>query len=253
MTEEGKKKIRRLADEFGQGCHRLGYHIADLFGECERRGYCVVRYPLATRAVKGFAQIREGDRILYSNSALPFAQERFALAMALGHILMHMEETERWVDDDGSLDGEGQEKRQEARFFAQCLLMPESEVYRYLHLVMEGRKLAVWNSFDIARMQAAFQMDFDQLTEGLQGLGWLKKNEAVLFNEKRREETGRLLNILGNGNSLNRCTMEKKIPEKYMEWVLSNYHQGMIRENTLERVLGYFGARMEDIDRRDGI
>lgn len=247
MTEGRQREIRRLADSFRQGCHRIGYRIADIFGECERRGYCVLRYPLP-QTVRGFAQVREGDSILFSNSSLPYAREIYALGTELGHLLMHVQESGQFVDDGETLNEAGEEKRREAEYFAICLLMPESEVYRYIHLVLEERDSGQWDNFDLARMMTAFQVDFEMLTERLQMLGWLRESDVPgICSEKRREKVNRLLRVFGSANVLDQSTKEKRIPEKYLEWVVSNYKKGMIRENTLERVLEYFDTRIEDL------
>ena len=54
MQETRKREIRIKADSFRANCKIGRYGIIDLFKECERMGYKLLRYPLGENAVLGF-------------------------------------------------------------------------------------------------------------------------------------------------------------------------------------------------------
>ncbi len=243
------REIQIKADHFRQNCKVIDYRIADFFGECERAGYRVVRYPIGENAILGFAQFRDGDKIIFTNSSARLSREIFSAAHELGHLLLHIaEDEERFIDDLTTINDHDEIMEKEANYFAACLVMPETEVMRYIHLVMADKAPEKWTALDIAKMMTAFQASFDTVLFRLQNLKIINlKTKHVLESEKNEKTVTRLLKMVGGDYQLNRPTNERKIPDQYMTWVLENYKHGAIPKETLEKVLGYFDLSLDDI------
>lgn len=250
MQRERMREIQLAADEFREGCEVLRYGIANLFGECERRGYRMIRYPVGTDGALGFAQLREGEKIIFTNSSVRLARELFSAAHEAGHMLLHMKgEQHFYLDNEETFNRNTADcYEQEANYFAACLLMPEAEVARYIHLVMNDKPADAWSAFDIARMMTAFQVSFDMTINRLQNLKYIKGAvRKRLDSEKNEIRVSNLLKMIGGNSRLNAATYEKQIPGEYMTWVIDNYNHGVIPQETLKRALRYFELTLEDV------
>lgn len=250
MTNERMKKIQIIADNFRQDCRELNYGLADIFDECDRKGFQLVRYPIGDNGVLGFAQIRAGDKIIFSNSSARLAREIFSVAHELGHMQLHMNRSGgncSFVDDLQTFSGyHADEREKEANYFAACLLMPEDKVYKYISMEMQEGK--PWTARDIARMMTAFGVSFEMALNRLQNLGKIGGQERTqIDNQKNQQKVAKLLLMTGGNGKLNTSSHEKRIPQKYMDWVITNYNKGVIPEETLKTALQYFDVTPEDI------
>ena len=66
MQDSRKREIRIKADSFRVKCKISRYGIIDLFKECERLGYKLLRYPLGDNADLGFAVKKDNDIIIFT-------------------------------------------------------------------------------------------------------------------------------------------------------------------------------------------
>ena len=89
MRESRKREIRIKAENFRGKCKVGRYGILDLFKECERCGYKLIRYPLGESADKGFSMEKDGDTIIFTNTCYAFCKENFTLAHEIGHVVLH--------------------------------------------------------------------------------------------------------------------------------------------------------------------
>ena len=77
MQESRRKDIRRTAAVVREKCKVSRYGIIDLFKECARLGYKLIRYPLGENADLGFT-IKKKIRILLFSQILVFVcREKF--------------------------------------------------------------------------------------------------------------------------------------------------------------------------------
>ena len=129
MQESIKREIRIKADSFREKCKISRYGIMDLFKECERCGYKLIRYPLGDNADLGFAAKKDEDIIIFTNSSSRLSREIFTLAHEIGHVVLHFGDGSSFIDDSITIAGKStDEKEQEANYFAACLLMPADDV-----------------------------------------------------------------------------------------------------------------------------
>lgn len=246
MTGRRIKEIQITADEFRDKCMVIKYCIADIFSECIRAGYRLIRYPIGSDGVLGFAQIRDREKIVFSNSSIRLSREIFSVAHEIGHICLHVNEEHNMFVDNDFIDSD--EFETEANYFAACLLMPEDKVTKYISLEMSDKPIDRWTALDVAKIMTSFNVSFDMAINRLENLG--KINAITRFRletEKNQRKVCNLLKMIGGNSKLNTATHEKMIPSEYMEWVLDNYNRGVIPQETLQKSLGYFELSIEDI------
>ena len=104
MTTKRMKEIQIKANEIRSGCKVIKYGILNIFSECDRLGYRYVRYPIGADGILGFAQMKESDRIIFSNSFVRLSREIFTVAHEIGHMQLHIQgETFSFVDDNDTV------------------------------------------------------------------------------------------------------------------------------------------------------
>ena len=63
MREDRKREIRIAAEKFRDRCQLRRYGIIDLFSECKKAGFKLIRYPLGDDSILGFVKLQEEDYI----------------------------------------------------------------------------------------------------------------------------------------------------------------------------------------------
>lgn len=243
------QEIQKRANEFRESCVVIKYSVVDIFNECERAETRLIRYPIGEKGVLGFAQIRDGERIIFSNSSVRLSREIFTIAHEMGHLLLHMQDESVYIDDKNTFLGLCTDVKEiEANYFAVCLLMPEEMVRKYISLELDVEWDGQWNALDIARMMTAFNVSYEVVLNRLESLSIIdKKTKVRLDNEKNARKVSKLLQIAGGNSGLNNVSNEKRIPGQYIDWVVYNYNHGVIPEETLKKSLEYFELTPEDI------
>lgn len=245
-----KREIQEASRQFRKKCRIDDYGIADLFKECELAGCVVIRYPLEAGAISGMTMEMEGEQIIYTNSAERLSREIFTLAHEIGHLRLHFTHSVRTFEDSSeSLSWRVEnEMEEEANLFAACLLMPEAEVKEYVHLRLGEKKPAEWTALDIANMMVAFQVSYELILNRLENLSVINSGERKRLEMQKGEyRVTKLLQLTGNAGRLNERTNEKRLPLKYLQWVIHNYNHSIIPLETLEKALCYFDLSVQDI------
>ena len=250
MQRERKLEIRMEADAFRAKCNVGRYGIIDIFKECGRQGYKLVRYPLGQEEKLGFILKKDKDTIIFINSSIRLARQIFTLAHEFGHSILHFAEESTFVDDGFTIGEKTSEiKEQEANYFAACLLMPEEEVRKYLDLELQDFSEKGLNAMNIAKVMSEFNVSFEMALNRLCTLGIIDTNEKTrLDNEKVQFHVGNLLKRVGGNSKLNLPSDEIDIPSEYLEYVIYNYNHNAIPVETLKRVLQYYKLTMGDIE-----
>ena len=249
MQKSRKKEIRIKADSFREKCKISRYGIIDLFKECERCEFKLIRYPLGEESDLGFALKKDRDIVIFTNTCSRLAREIFTLAHEIGHIVLHMEGVASFVDDTITISGRStDEKEQEANYFAACLLMPEDEINKFLDLEIEDFDKRGLTAMDIARIMSEFNVSFETAINRLESLGKISPSQKIhLDNERNQTRVGNLLKIVGGNNRLNEASGSSYIPCEYIDYVIYNYNHNAIPQETLEKALDYYRLTIEDI------
>ena len=249
MQKLRRREIRIKADSVREKCKVSRYGIIDLFKECERLGYKLIRYPLGENADLGFTLIKENDIVIFTNTSSRLSREIFTLAHEIGHVILHMNKGESFIDDNITISGRStDEKEQEANYFAACLLMPADDVERFLDLELADFSKRGLSAMDIARIMSEFNVSFDMALNRLENLEKINTDERLrLDNEKNQKRVGNLLRSVGGNAKLNEASEYIDIPYEYIEYVIYNYNHNAIPKETLERTLECFHLTMDDI------
>lgn len=252
MQDNRRREIRIKADSFREKCKTGRYGIIDLFKECERYGYKLLRYPLGEDADLGFSMKKDGDMVIFTNTCSRLAREIFTLAHEIGHVMLHMEETDSFIDDAVTISGRStDEKEQEANYFAAYLLMPSDEIDKFLDLEIADFNHNGLTAMDIARMMSEFSVSFETALNRLENLGKIDNAQRVwLDNERNRIRVGNLLRSVGGNGQLNEASRVIDIPHEYIDYVIYNYNHNAVPLETLEKVLACYHLSVEDVKDR---
>ena len=225
------------------------YGIIDLFKECERLGYKLLRYPLGENADLGFTVKKDNDIIIFTNSCSRLSREIFTLAHEIGHVILHFAEDISFIDDNSTINGRSSdEKEQEANYFAACLLMPCDDVNRFIDLEIRNFHENGLSALDIARIMSEFNVSFDMALNRLESLGVINQNQKLcLDNERIEKRVGNLLRSVGGNARLNMPSNEIDIPYEYIDYVIFNYNHNAVPKETLEKVLACYHLTIEDV------
>ncbi len=249
MQEIRKREIRIKADSFRVKCKISRYGIIDLFKECERLGYKLLRYPLGDNADLGFTVKKDDDIVIFTNSCSRLSREIFTLAHEIGHAILHLDDENAFIDDSVTINGRStDEKEQEANYFAACLLMPSDDVGRFIDLEMQDFQEKGLSSMDIARIMSEFNVSFDMTLNRLESLGIIDINQKLrLDNERIEKKVGNLLRSVGGNAKLNVPGNVIDIPYEYIDYVIYNYNHNAVPKETLEKVLACYQLSIEDV------
>lgn len=252
MQESKKREIRIKADSIREKCKVSRYGVIDLFKECERLGYKLLRYPLGEDADLGFTLIKDKDIVIFTNSSSRLSREVFTLAHEIGHVILHMDAGVPFIDNHVTISGRiTDEKEQEANYFAACLLMPDDDVARFLDLELSNFQENGLSAMDIAKIMSEFGVSFDMALNRLENLGMIDLREKLkLDSERNQKRVGNLLRSVGGNASLNLPTESISIPYEYIEYVIYNYNHSAIPKETLDKVLECYQLSVDDISDR---
>lgn len=240
MRFETEKWIESLAKKNRESCTTSDYGIVDIFDSLEKLGYRIIRYPIGDTGVLGFAQIRDNEKIIFSNSSQILSREMFTVAHELGHhVLEHITESTPLITDVTLFDENDIER--EANYFAACFLAPKSQMTDFIVNKLGNKAPEQWTYLDIARMQTAFNVSFDMMLNRLDNLGFINAaTHSSLLGAKAETSVSSMLRIIDGSDGLCRPALAKRIPAEYLNWVIENYKMKLIPFETLEKAVAYF-------------
>ncbi len=249
MDENTRRSIRRKAENFRENCRNNKYGIMDIFEECNRSGYRLLRYPIEGESALGFALKRDGDYIIFTNSAVRLSREIFTLAHEIGHVILHLNSGRAFIDNKQTLDdSENNEEEQEANYFAACLLMPEESVRKFFDIELNNMRADELAACDIAKLMSEFSMSFEAVLNSLEDFGIINSlQKARLNSEKNKNRVGNLLKVIGGNRRLNEVSNDRNLPYQYLDYVIFNYNHNAVPRETLEKVLGVYQLTIEDV------
>ncbi len=252
MLVSRKREIRIKADSFREHCRVGKYGIIDLFRDCERMNYKLLRYPLGENADLGFTIKRDDDVVIFTNSCSRLSREIFTLAHEIGHVQLHLNDNNTFIDNTITInERSSDEKEQEANYFAACLLMPEDEVNKFIDFEISDFPETRLSAMDIAHIMYEFNVSFEMALNRLENLALIDKNEKIcLDNEKIQKRVSKLLCSVGGNSKLNESCAVIDMPHEYIDYVIYNYNHGAVPEETVERVLDCYGLSPDDVSDR---
>lgn len=252
ISIERKKEIRKKANQFREKCNLNEYGILNLFADCRRLGYKIIRYPIGENAYLGFTLKKDDEFIIFTNSSNRLSREIYTLAHEIGHCILHFENEKTYLDNNSTmLDTNDDIKEQEANCFANCILIPEDELKRFIDLEINYDKDKGLSSMDIANIMSNFSVSFEMALNRLEQCGVISSRERTkLCIEKMEHKVSNLLKTVGGNSKLNTYTKEIEIPQEYLDYAIFNYNHNTIPKETLENVLKYYQLDIEDVKDR---
>lgn len=249
MEDSKNKFIRIQADKIREKCTTSKYGIINLFKDCEKLGYKLIRYPIGENSELGFTIKKNDDIVIFTNSSSRLSREIFTLAHEIGHVVLHFNKNESFVDNVETIsENDLDEKEKEANYFAACLLMPDDSVNRFLDIELENFPEKELSVMDIARMMSEFNVSFDMALNRLEELNVITSGQKIkLDSEKIQKKVGNLLRSVGENSALNNVSETIYIPYEYIEYVIYNFNHNAIPIETLEKALAYYKLTLDDI------
>ena len=253
MNRNRRIEIEKIADSVRDECGLVDYGFRDIFEAIEKAGYRVIRYPVGSNEFLGFSLIKDGEKIIFSNSSQILSREIFTVAHEIGHHKLHLCERENPIIKDDDFNDRN-ENEIEANYFAACLLMPYEKMLKYIRLELNKKDPDNYNGLDIARIQTNFNVSYEMVLVRLINLGLISKGKLnELKDEKMVFTATKLLEAISGNSGLCRPTEAKKIPAEYLEWVTSNYREKLIPKKTLEKALSYMDLDSNDFQLQEDI
>ena len=229
--------IEKEADNTRKKIGVDGYGIKDIFAGINYLGIDQIRYPFGKDVLLGFAKVHKGKRIIVSNSSEILAREIYTVAHELGHIIYDFSEGKTGIKTDSDFEQSSiSEKR--AFYFADCFLMPKWKILEYIERELK-KKTSELCAFDIVRIQKEFNVSYSAIVYRLLNLRLITRSQKErLLAEQQANTSAKLFNLLALDDSLLRPTEVIKIPDNYLEYVISNYENDLIPFSSLQKALG---------------
>jgi Zn-dependent peptidase ImmA (M78 family) len=131
--------------------------------------------------------IKDGERIIYTNSSQILARENFSIAHELGHHKLHLTPQGITVIRDNDFK-DRDDNETEANYFAACLLMPKDMVEKFIRLEMAEKPFEEWTGLDVASIQTAFGVSYDMALLRLKLIFHIKKSVSDYLESKKSKK-----------------------------------------------------------------
>ena len=233
-----KSEIEILANKFRRttGIDSIG--ISNIFDMCSSEFY-LIRYPIGENAIMGAAMIRNNDRIVFSNSSYILSKEIFTVAHEIGHLVLGHVNGHNQSHHDLNVDNANQNEK-DANYFARCLLMPKEKIDEFIKGQFQYHENYAWTSLEIASIMATFNVSFEVAINRLNQLEFLSNEQRhILLEQKNEIKVSNLLRAIGISPDLCYPQNTKRIPIDFLKWVKSNYQNGVIPKETMEKAISY--------------
>lgn len=248
MKPSEKVKVERKADELRKIASRNGYGLNDIFRVLRAIDVIFIRYPFVDEKPLGFCTRQRGKNIIVSNSSMILSRELFTIAHELGHVIFDFNDEDVMIVDIEELsDSEKSFMERRAYYFAETLLMPKEGLERYIRLELETVPGNL-DALDIVRIQQEFKVSYSAVVWRLLKAGIIKKNHKDdLLRQQHNTTSHVLFDILGFTDELLKPFNKIKVPEKYIDFITSNYKDDIIPESSFDKAMKMVGLSDEQI------
>lgn len=248
MTYTNNHQIEKKADEVRARFGEVSYGIDDVFSILNMLDIEYIRYPFESEKPLGFCTRYKGKNIIVTNSTNILSREIFTVAHELGHILFDFSDEDIMIVDY-DMQGEDKSAREKRAFyFANCLLMPEDKLKKYIKYELEHSETFL-DALDIVRMQSEFNVSYSALVWRLLKTGIIKESQKDdLLHQQVKYKSHVLFDLLNIDKRLLESYGKIQIPKKYINYVYSNYEDKIIPESSFEKAMTIMGYTKENIE-----
>jgi len=129
--------------------------------------------------------------------------------------------------------------------------LPEEQIRNFIKYELE-KEFSEIRARDIIRMQIEFNSSFAAIVMRMYELGFIDLNlKKVLFDERDSKTSRVLFKAMNLNDDLIKSADILKVPNKYYEYVFSNYENGYIVFDKLKEALELVGVDTDEIDERE--
>lgn len=250
--ERRNLEIERVALDLRNRLNIESYGIRDIFSIIDRMDIYLIRIPLGKDTICGFSTVYEGKKVIVSNSSEILSREIFTIAHEIGHCEFDLDTDEQRIIIDTNVNTDtGDFIEQRADYFAAVFLLPEEQIRDFIKYELEKESAEI-QARDVIRMQIEFNASFAAIVKRLYELGFIDSNlKNKLFDERESKTSKMLFNAMNLNDDLIQPTDILKVPNKYYEYVFSNYENGYIVFDKLKEALKLVGLNTDEIDERE--
>lgn len=243
-----KLEIERSALELRNRYNIESYGIKDIFSVIDKMDIYLIRIPLGKNTICGFSTVFEGKKVIVSNSSEILSRELYTIAHEIAHCEFDLDIEEQRVIIDKEVNSNSEDfMERRADYFAAALLLPEEQIKNYIKFELEKDSNDI-RALDVIRMQIEFNSSFASIVLRLFELELIKKDlKNQLFNERDSETSKKLFRTMNLNDDLIKPAEILKVPNKYYEYVFSNYENGYIVVDKFKEALELVGFDTSDI------
>jgi len=247
--ERRKLEIERAALDLRNRFKIESYGIRNIFSIVDKMDIYLIRIPLGRDTICGFSTVFEGKKVIVSNSSEILSREIFTIAHEIGHCEFDLDIEEQRIIIDTEINSNTDdfiEKR--ADYFAAVFLLPEEQIRNYIKYELEKDPSHI-RALDVIRMQIEFSASFAAIVLRLYELGFINSElKNRLFDERDSVTSKKLFKAMNLNDDLIKSAEILKVPNKYYEYVFSNYENGYVVFDKLKEALELVEFDTSDIE-----
>jgi Zn-dependent peptidase ImmA (M78 family) len=250
--ERRKLEIERAALDLRNRFKIESYGIRDIFSIVDKMDIYLIRIPLGKGTICGFSTVYEGKKVIVSNSSEILSREIFTIAHEIGHCEYDLDTDEQRIIIDKNVNTDTEDFiENRADYFAAVFLLPEEQLRNFVKYELEKDTSDI-RARDVIRMQIEFNASFAAIVLRLYELGFIDSSLKNQLFDVRDSKTSRMLFCAMNLNDdLIKPAEILKVPNKYYEYVFSNYENGYVVFDKLKEALELVGVNTDEIDERE--
>ena len=241
-SEALRLEMKELAEEVRYRYSKKG--LADIFDILSEVSF-FIRKPINPE-LSGFTTYYRNQYIVFINTNLTLGHERFTGAHELYHVLYNSDiikkekvifPEEHYKDEDKKADT-----------FAAEFLMPEDYVKELFYKLI-NKNPSELKVRHIVIMQHRFKVSYKAMLKRLVNLRLCTKYEGLLKYStlEYADKLQQITNKEGYNIDLIVPSRVTRIPDEYIEFVKSNYENGLISYKNMKTVLEFVGISPEDL------
>lgn len=243
-----KSEIELLANKYRRilGIDSIG--ILNIFDLCTDEFY-FIRYPVGEQSIMGAALIKNNDKIIFSNSSYILSREIFTVAHEIGHFALEHVNSNNQSHHDATVNNSNQEEK-DANYFAVCFLMPKEKVEEFIKNRFQYDGEYNWTSLEIASIMTTFRVSYEVAINRLNQLGLISEEQHFNLQQQKSEiKISKMLKAIGGAQELCFPQNTKQLPIDFLRWVKSNYQNGVISTEIIQKAVSYLDAvSLEDFE-----
>ncbi|ODA43032.1 ImmA/IrrE family metallo-endopeptidase [Desulfosporosinus sp. BG] len=251
---QDKANMLRLQYNLGNYCGRSIFDIIEKL-EIENNNPLLFRLPFKNDELAGFVGYKNNIFTIYTNTNKTLGYEIFTAAHEIYHIIENGLVVKEQVIIQESFSKEQEEKTESseilADIFAAELLMPEKDIKKEYHRLINKYGLSSADESIIVMLQQIYFVEYKAVTKRLREIGAENYDEGTEYklNQILLQKNGLVQHTkrLGYSNDLNEPSKTKVyLPRVILTMIEENYKSSLTSYDDLTVLFNYAGSDPED-------